>query len=434
MPESVEPLDDALLSLTVVNALEVAAARRDGRPLGTLDVLLGILGIDLTWGWESVQIEASFVSADDLTRYEDPEPEARGAWHNVPLTGTATRALSKASRIAETYKLLPMPGGALALGLLADKSSAASQAMLADASIGHADLLALIQENVLDTRLDGLDLSASGPPSPIAEKSLADRALAMAGRLDRGPGAGSLALLPAAIELNEDADLADLLASMLLYTDDLKEALGQLSSHEDAPARAVIERARERDGEDPDAASLIVAAALVGSPRLTKALAERGLSPDELAAQVAEWRLRRASGRRSSRGVLVASTLSVFGSIVASILLLFAVSDSGAWWQLVFLLPIWSGYPQEGPLVGLGVAAMLALFTAPAVAAAQLASVLVEVVQAKLERDELWARTAVRPSLREQRHVVARLLTRRARRMQTVRQFARLYTRGAKKT
>lgn len=426
MPEPVEPLDDTLLSLTVVNALEVAAARREGRPLGTLDVLLGILGIDLTWGWESVQIEASFVSADDLSRYEDPEPDPRGTWHNVPLTGTATRALGKAAQIAETYKLLPMPGGALALGLLADRRSAASQAMLADASIGHADLLALIQENVLDTRLDGLDLSASGPPAPVAERPMAERALAMAGRIDRGPGAGSLALLAAAIELNEDADLADLLTSMLLDHDELKKGLGRLSSHEDAPAHAAIERAEARDGEDPDAAALIVAAALEGSPRLTAALAESGLSSSELAAQVAEWRLRRTRGRLTGRAATAAGVLGVFGSILTSALLLTVVSGSGQWWQLVLLLPIWSGYPQEGPYVGLGVTALLAILVGPGVAAAQLASVLMETVQAKLERDDLWAHTGVRLSLREQRHVVTRLLNARARRMQSLRQLLRV--------
>jgi len=106
-----EPLDDVLLSLTVINALEVAAARRGGRPLGTLDILLGILGIDLTWGWESVQIEASFVTQDDVERFADPQPQAKGHWHNVPLTTTATRALQTAAAIADRYKLEPMPGG-----------------------------------------------------------------------------------------------------------------------------------------------------------------------------------------------------------------------------------------------------------------------------------------------------------------------------------
>jgi len=435
-----EPLGDALLSLTVVNALEIAASRREGRPLGTLDILLGILGIDVTWGWESVQVASSFVTAEDLDRFHDPQPEPSGSWHNVPLTTTASAALETAGRIATEYKLEPMPGGVLALRLLADPSSAASRAFLDDASIGHAELHDLIQEMVLDTGLQGLDLSrgggsvvAHGPPDPEAGKRagepFARRALERASEIEGEEEPCSLALLLAAVELNQDPDLDELLDSMLLDRDHLAPLDEPTKELEDVAASTVVERARRRFGGDLDAAALIVTASIEASPRLARALGTRGLSTSEVAAQIAEWRARQAGDDRSTSAIAIASVVSVLGSIATSILLLASVSHSGDWWQLVLLLGIWSGYPQEGPVVGLFVAAVLFYLCGAGVALAQGLSVAAEVAQARVEREALWVRTGVKIPLREQRRVVARLLNARARLGQSLRQATRLHLR-----
>jgi hypothetical protein len=435
--QPVEPLDDSLLSLTVINALEIAAARRDGRPMGTLDILLGILGVDLTWGWESVQIEASFVTQDDVERFADPRPQADGHWHNVPLSATATQALRTAAAIASQYKLAPMPGGALALGLLADPRSAASAALLAHSSIGHERLLGLIQENVLDTSLEGLDLGAgAGAPREAARapEGMARRgagtdvgaaALARAREIEGRESPGSLALLAAAVELDEDLDLADLLGSMLLDGDELAQLARQLED-EDAAAAEVVEAAAERYGEQLDPAGLIAATALRDSPRLRRALSISRLSPRELAAQVAEWRQRRDGKQLTTGRLMVVAVLGMLGSIATSVLLVLSVLGSGDWWWLLFLFGIWSGYPKEGPLVGTAVAVLLGLLVDPAVAAAQAVTVLLEIAQAGMERNLLWVGTGVRISIRQQRHVVARLLSPRGRRLQMMRQFGRV--------
>jgi hypothetical protein len=434
--QPVEPLDDALLSLTVVNALEIAAARRDGRPMGTLDILLGILSVDLTWGWESVQIEASFVTQDDVGRFTDPQPQPDGNWHNVPLTATATEALRTAAKVTSQYKLLPMPGGALALGLLADPGSAASAALLANASVSHDRLLTLIQENVLDTTLDGLDLAgdgarkrAFGPPAWSKGRSadsgdVGAAALARAREIEGSDSPGSLALLAAAIDLNEDLDLANLLDSMVLDRDDLAQFAAGLKE-EDASAAEVVETAAERYGEGLDLAGLIAVAALQDSPRLRRALSISRLPARELAAQVAEWRQRRDGKRLTTGRLMVVSVLGMLGSIATTVLLVLSVFGSGEWWWLLLLFGVWSGYPKEGPWVGAAVALLL-LLVGPAVAAAQAVTVLLEIAQATIERDLLWAGTGVRISIRQQRHVVARLLTPRARRMQMLRQFGRI--------
>lgn len=268
----------------------------------------------------------------------------------------------------------------------------------------------------------------SEPVEPLGDAQLsstvADRALASATRAARGRPPGSVALLAAAIELVEDEDLIDLLGAMLLNAGDLIDALERIAPEEDVGAEEVVRRARERFGDDPDASALIVAAALEQSPPLARELSELSLTPRELAAQVAEWRVRREG---ASPGNLTLSALAVFTSIVTSVLLVTHVVQSGSWWQLVFLVGVWSGYPKEGPAVGVGVAALLLALVSPPVAVAQLVGVVVEIIHAKVERDAVWARTGVRISLREQRYVVVRLLTRRARRGQMGRQLLRLH-------
>ncbi len=429
--------------------------------MSTLDVLLGVLSVDVTWGWESVQFEAeAFVTEEDRTRFADPQPEAGGQWHSVPLTKTATAALSTAAGIASRYKLLPMPGAALVLGLLSDPRSAASRSFLAGGSIDHSRLLALIQENVLDTNLEGLALARRGVSADIREaawaagatsgrphvateagptavdadnRSDADvsaAALARARQIEDSEEPGSLALLAAALEFVDDPDLADLLVSMLLDPDALAQSAGSLED-DDVAASGAIEAACDRFGEKLGAAELIVAAALGNSPRLRRALSAIALAPKELAGQVAEWRARRAGKGVTTTRLAIVAVLSALASIGTSILLVLTVIDTGAWWQLLFLFGIWGGYPKEGPLVGVGVAALLAALVNPLVAAAQLAGVVLEVVQASIERDLLWVRTGVRLTIRQQRRVVSRLLRPRGRRAQELRQLVRAWAHGA---
>lgn len=241
-----------------------------------------------------------------------------------------------------------------------------------------------------------------------------------------GGGAGSLALLIAAVELNRDEDLASLLDSMLLDADDLRRMNVELSGTEDAPAAEIVRRAADRFDE-VDSAALIVTAALQGSPRMGGALRLIGLSPHELAAQIAEWRLREAGDRAGGMGLLLSSALGVLASIATSVLLVVGIAQGAPWWAIFFLVGVWSGYPKEGPVVVLLIAGVLWLVVGPVVAVAQAVSVVFDVIQASIERRQLWMRTGIEVSLREQRHIVARLLTRRSRQMSTMRQLAKLH-------
>ena len=115
-----DPLGNSLLTIDAHAAMEVAAGRRAGKPLGTLDILIAIIAIDTIGMWQTVLLRTAFVTAEDTARFPDHHAEKSGAWSNVPLTRDATEALAVAAKIAEDYKMWPMPPGVLALGLFWD--------------------------------------------------------------------------------------------------------------------------------------------------------------------------------------------------------------------------------------------------------------------------------------------------------------------------
>jgi hypothetical protein len=119
------PLKGVVLTIPALNGLELAAIRREGRLLSTTDILFGLVLADTEGAWEGVQLTTSFLAEDDAVTYPDPESEPDGRWHNVPLTRTATAALETAVMIGADYHLVPLPPGALALGLLLDSSTGA---------------------------------------------------------------------------------------------------------------------------------------------------------------------------------------------------------------------------------------------------------------------------------------------------------------------
>jgi Protein kinase domain len=169
-----DPLAEVLLTTTTVGALELAAARRHDRPLGTLDILFGLIGIDIVADWELVQLRTSFVTPADALRFPDPEPDALGQWRNVLLTTTAFEALSTAGRLAASYRMFPLPPGILALAIVWRADSGASRALLEESDISHADLLQLLQDEVLGTSLQGLDsVLESTPALPEQDTDLA---------------------------------------------------------------------------------------------------------------------------------------------------------------------------------------------------------------------------------------------------------------------
>jgi hypothetical protein len=434
------PLDDLLLSTVTVSALEIAATRRDGEPLGTHGILAATIAVDHLGSWEALQIRATFVDTGERGRFRDEDTTPQGTWHNVPLTADATRALSVAARIARHFRLLPLPPGVLVLGLVWHARSGAARALLEQADVSHAELVELVQDEILGTSLEGLEEAVQTPPelaSPSAanvEQRFADRALRRAGQLVApGEEPDTVELLAAIVELADDPDLAELLDAMLLDGErllDLRPGVGRI---EREPAASARTRACDRfDTRSPDAAQLIVGLAVGDSPALRATLRRLALTPPELAAQIAEWRVRRDEPNkvRIGRAGFAVVVLNVLASVGAAVLIVATVLSDHTWWKLVFLLPVWWGHPAYGPGTNVVSAAVMGILVAPLVGIVHLVSTLLDAFQASAERQALWARTGVRLPLSDLRKVTRRLMSRYARRQQTLRQLGTAMVRG----
>lgn len=186
MPDSGAPV----FSEAVMSALRLAAAERaPGFPVATGRVLAALSRVDLASDWQRIWLHSgdpvltSLADAPDDPLHPVPsdpsgnyvpaswadEVRALGSlpkWEGVPITERLSAALELLGRICTAYRLLPAPSGALALALLADPGNGAAGALLCGGMITHAQLLDLVQADLLDTHLEGVE-SLLPPTSPV---------------------------------------------------------------------------------------------------------------------------------------------------------------------------------------------------------------------------------------------------------------------------
>ncbi|HEX6520256.1 MAG TPA: PQQ-binding-like beta-propeller repeat protein [Streptosporangiaceae bacterium] len=128
------------------------------QPLTTGQVLFALTRVDVANSWQRIWLhtgDPAFLGLADVPDDRaDREPER---WEGVPLSASLADALKLLDRICDTYRLTPAPPGALALVLLADSSTGAARVLLRSGSVTHAKLLELVQSDLLDTTLEGVD-------------------------------------------------------------------------------------------------------------------------------------------------------------------------------------------------------------------------------------------------------------------------------------
>jgi hypothetical protein len=175
-----DPLDGLILSVDTLAALRLAATRRVGHSLGTFDILLGLVAVDDTGDWSWVQVHTQPIVADHGHRYVDSETSSVHHWDTVPLTGDAASGLITAARIARTYGFVPLPPGVLALGILSSADFGAARALLGPEAVTQYELLDLVQDSLLGTRLESLGSVIQPPeaktddPSPNLSQAAPD--------------------------------------------------------------------------------------------------------------------------------------------------------------------------------------------------------------------------------------------------------------------
>ncbi|MGW4353014.1 hypothetical protein ACWELJ_13100 [Nocardia sp. NPDC004582] len=148
-------LAGAPIHSTVVAALRTAAAKRVPDPVDTHSLLAALMRADASGDWSRICLNAGDVDAVENKLVVDRAGGGPWHWENIRLTVQCAIALDVAGRLATRYRLWPIPVGLVVLGLIADHSSGAAQA-LRD-GMHRRELLALVQSDVLGVTLSGID-------------------------------------------------------------------------------------------------------------------------------------------------------------------------------------------------------------------------------------------------------------------------------------
>jgi hypothetical protein len=143
------------LHSTVVRALRTAGNRVGSRPVDTRDLLVALMIEDSSGHWDRIWLHCGDAEAIAGKIALDPGGASSAVWEGIPLTDSCAAVLEISGRLAQRYNMHPLPAGILALGLVADDSTAAAQA-LRD-GLGRDELLGFLQSEILGVSLSGLD-------------------------------------------------------------------------------------------------------------------------------------------------------------------------------------------------------------------------------------------------------------------------------------
>jgi hypothetical protein len=157
---SASPFDGTVVSDAVTNAMRHATtSRQAGMALDTKAILLALMQVDVYGDWSRIWLETGSPEMLARERAHDLDETASSYWEGTELTATLASAMRTAARITRQYDLEPMPVGVLALGLIANPATGAARALGVGDRVDHELLVDLIQETLIGTNLENLDLS-----------------------------------------------------------------------------------------------------------------------------------------------------------------------------------------------------------------------------------------------------------------------------------
>ncbi|WP_062989202.1 hypothetical protein [Nocardia anaemiae] len=137
-------------------ALRAAGGRAATGPVDTRELLVALMRADAPVAWHRIWLHVGDADAVTGKVVVDPNTCGEQSWEDIQLTQTCSVALDVAWRLTCRYNMWPLPVGILAIGLVADDSSAAAQA-LRDGGLSREELLDLLQSDILGVPLIGLD-------------------------------------------------------------------------------------------------------------------------------------------------------------------------------------------------------------------------------------------------------------------------------------
>ncbi|WP_280425925.1 hypothetical protein [Nocardia carnea] len=164
---------------TVVNALWQAKSEAGSRPVDTRGLLVALMRVDTPGNWERIRLHCGDCNSLAEKVAVDPAPGITAHWEGIRLTDTCAQALRTAVELAQHNNLHGVPAGMLALGLLADSSTAAAQ-VLHD-GLGHRELLDIVHADVLGGTFTGIDAelrpATATPPQPALPPATSEQML-----------------------------------------------------------------------------------------------------------------------------------------------------------------------------------------------------------------------------------------------------------------
>ena len=139
----------------MTNALALAARRAtDGSPVGTADLLTALAEADTLGRWERLPLHTG-------TPHEDPAGQPVGC-QGVVVTRTCEQTITAGVDIALRHGLVPVPPGAVVLGLLTNPHAGAAAVLGATSQQTYDALRDVIESDLLGVTLE------QPAPTPVA--------------------------------------------------------------------------------------------------------------------------------------------------------------------------------------------------------------------------------------------------------------------------
>jgi hypothetical protein len=391
-----------ILSETVASALMLAATERTaGGELQTGLVLDALSRVDTLGDWSRIWLHSGPPAAIGLSEVADEakSQEAvtfrpRSTWRGVPLSAAMKACMDLLTELVDTYHMVPVQPGALALALVAVPTGGAARALLTSGEATRDELIHIIQSDLLGTSLSGLPSVLAGTGGGASEEAALvndlplHRATALAH--PRSPDDIDLFVASASAPViekvlaraNVDSELVGMVA-------ELARAFGS------RPAAEAVNAVEERSDRQP-ATDLDVFVEVAGRPSaaLERALGIFGVSGAELAVDAG---LEAYAGGRvaRSRAVRLSSVINLVAMTAVFCLLIWHALGPGAWWEL-FLIPlVLTGPPSSSSIVSLMSAAVFWLLAGPLVGGAKLVETAISYWRSRAERRDLLSRTGI---------------------------------------
>lgn len=393
-----KPLDQLLLSESVESALTLAACERPPeQPLQTGRLLEALARVDTLGDWSRIWLHTGLPSALGLAEVLDTPPALEGehagrecSWRGVPLSPALNAAMQTLIIIADRYSLIPVPPGALALALLADPAAGSTSKLLSGGTVGHNDLLAIVQSDLLGTDLCDLD-------DVLAESLNSDSQ--SHGWTDLGDDLDLFA------ELARLRPVAAVLEHLGIVSEVVVELAPELRHLATRPARDILDAATAHGPtHEPSELQILVALTEHPSDALRSAFRLFGLDGPEVAAEAA-MRTDAETSRRAttSTATVVLSILSLVAMWAVLVLLIRHAVGPGSLWELLLIPLINTGPPGSGTLSSLATSILFFITCSPLVGASKLVATAIGACRDFAERQDILAATGVRLSERQQR-------------------------------